>query len=196
MPFPARWPGRIPAGAVQDEVICLTDIMATVAAVVEFRLLDDAGEDSYDVHAALFGEAPDSALREATVHHRSRRWFGIRQGDWVLIDHPRGDSYSVGPNREPEWLRRERLVTEHAQEVELFNLRDRPCPIAKLGCEGSRPGREHETAVGAIQARGARRGVAPRDETSTGAIKPSQQLDGQARIRCGLQTRRCASPIR
>lgn len=126
VPFIARWPGRIVPGSVQDEVICLTDIMATVAAIVGSALPVDAAEDSYDISDALFGVTAETPLREATVHHGSRGWFGIRQGDWVLIDHPTGDSNSGGPNREPEWFRRERLVGTHTEAAELFNLRDDP----------------------------------------------------------------------
>jgi len=125
VPFLARWPGKIPAGSVQDEVLCLTDVMATVAAIVGFPLPSDAAEDSYDMSAALFGSERDSPVREATVHHGSRGWFGLRQGDWVLIDHPTGDN-NGGANREPEWFRQQRLAKEHGQDVELFNLRDDP----------------------------------------------------------------------
>ena len=125
VPFLARWPDKIPAGSVQDEVLCLTDLMATVAAIVGFRLPSDAAEDSYDMSAALFGSERDSPVREATVHHGSRGWFGLRQGDWVLIDHPTGDN-NGGANREPEWFRQQRLAKEHGQDVELFNLRDDP----------------------------------------------------------------------
>ncbi len=132
VPFLVRWPGRVPAGTVQDEVLCLTDIMATVAAIVDFPLGQDAGEDSYDMSAALFLADADSAIREATVHHGSRGWFAIRQGDWVLIDHPTGDSNSAGPNREPEWFRTERQVSAHDQQIELFNLRNDPAQTTNL----------------------------------------------------------------
>ncbi len=132
VPLLARWPARIPAGAMQDEVVCLTDIMATVAAIVGFPLPENAAEDSYDISDALLGESAESPLREATVHHGSQGWFGIRQGDWVLIDHPTGDSNRAGPNREPEWFRRERLVVSHDQGVELFNLRDDPAQTINL----------------------------------------------------------------
>ena len=126
VPFLARWPAEIPAGKVQDEVICLTDLMATIAAIVGFRLPQDAAEDSYDMSDALLGKPLESPVREATVHHGSRGWFGIRQGNWVLIDHPTGDSNSGGSNREPEWFRNERSATVHDERVELFDLRQDP----------------------------------------------------------------------
>ncbi len=132
VPFLARWPARIPAGAVQDSVLCLTDIMATVAAIVGLELPDDAAEDSYDMTDALLGGDASSDVREATVHHGSSGWFGIRQGDWVLIDNPTGDSNGRGRNREPEWFRQQRMVSDHDQAVELFNLRDDPAQTTNL----------------------------------------------------------------
>ena len=132
VPFVARWPERIPGGHVQDEVLCLTDLMATIAAIVDYRLPEDAAEDSYDLSAALLGQEFASPVREATVHHGSKGWFGIRQGDWVLVDHPTGDS-----NREPEWFRRQRLVDAHDQPVELFNLRQDPMQRRNLAAGNS-----------------------------------------------------------
>ena len=43
VPFLARWPGRIPAGAVSGETICHVDLMATCAALLGARLPPDAG---------------------------------------------------------------------------------------------------------------------------------------------------------
>lgn len=127
VPFIARWPARIPAGAVQGEVLCLTDIMATVAAIVGYQLPSDAAEDSYDMTAALLGQSPASPLREATVHHGSRGSFAIRQGDWVLIDHPTGDNNGNDRREgEPGWFRERLSAVSHSQPVELFNLRQDP----------------------------------------------------------------------
>ena len=132
VPFLARWPAEIPAGRVQDEVLCLTDLMATVAAIIGFQLPNDAAEDSYDMTDALLGKPLDTPVREATVHHGSRGWFAIRQEEWVLIDHRTGDSNSGGPNAEPNWFRRERGAQEHEHNVELFDLRQDPLQLENL----------------------------------------------------------------
>jgi arylsulfatase A-like enzyme len=86
VPFIARWPGRIAPGSTCDETICLTDFMATIAAVVGYELPESSAEDSYDLTPALFGEALTGPIREATVHHSLTGLFAIRQGDWKLID--------------------------------------------------------------------------------------------------------------
>jgi arylsulfatase A-like enzyme len=86
VPFVVRWPGHIPPGTVSDETICLTDIMATCAAIVDFDLPRSAAEDSYDLSPVLMGADRSEPLREATVHHSTKGVFAIRQGHWKLID--------------------------------------------------------------------------------------------------------------
>jgi arylsulfatase A-like enzyme len=84
-PFIARWPGTIPAGAVSDELICLTDLTATCASIVGARLPDNAAEDSYDILPALLARNRAEPIREAVVHHSLSGVFCIRQGKWKLI---------------------------------------------------------------------------------------------------------------
>jgi len=85
IPFIARWPGRIPAGRVSGELICQVDLMATAAAILEKKLPENAGEDSYDILPALEGKRLDEPIREALVHHSGSGLFCLRQGRWKLI---------------------------------------------------------------------------------------------------------------
>jgi len=84
-PFIARWPGKIPKGQTSDELICLTDLMATCAAIVGTELPDNAGEDSYDILPALLRKNLKKPIRQAIVHHSLSGMFSIRQGNWKLI---------------------------------------------------------------------------------------------------------------
>lgn len=87
IPFIARWPGRIRAGAVSHELGCLTDFLATAAEVVGMKLPADAGEDSDSLLPALMAKAGSrgTPIREAIVHHSSEGLFAIRRGEWKLI---------------------------------------------------------------------------------------------------------------
>jgi arylsulfatase A len=87
IPFLARWPGKIKPGSTGAEVICLTDLMATAAALSGAKLPEDAGEDSFNILPSLLGEPLDRPIREATVHHSADGAFAIRQGRWKLLDH-------------------------------------------------------------------------------------------------------------
>ncbi len=120
VPFIAWGPGRIPAGQVEKEVICLTDIMATVAAMMKHKLPNDAAEDSYDISAALFGRPRRSAIREATVHHSMNNEYAIRQGDWVFLESPK----SAHGAAEPEWFRQKHAISKHSEPAELFHLKE------------------------------------------------------------------------
>jgi arylsulfatase A-like enzyme len=83
IPFLARWPGRIEAGSRSNQLICLTDLLATCAEVVGKPLPSSAGEDSVSLLPALLGTAK-GPLREAVVHHSANGSFAIRQGKWKL----------------------------------------------------------------------------------------------------------------
>jgi len=83
-PLIARWPGRIERGRVSDQLVCLTDLMATCAAISGSRLPTGAGEDSYDLLPALL-ETTDRSLRNGLVHTSGFGVFSIRQGEWKLV---------------------------------------------------------------------------------------------------------------
>jgi len=117
VPFVARWPGKTKPGTTRNEVICLTDLLATTAAMVGDTLPENAGEDSYNILPALFGELSNKPIREATVHHGYSRKFAIRQGNWAYIDAPSGDD-----NKEPDWFKRERGYEPNDQPGELYDL--------------------------------------------------------------------------
>lgn len=85
VPFIGRWPGKIKAGGVCDELICLSDLMATCASIVGQKLGSNSGEDSFDILHALLGRKSDKPIRESIVHHSGNGVFAIRQGKWKLI---------------------------------------------------------------------------------------------------------------
>ncbi len=101
VPFVARWPGIIKAGSENSQVICLTDLLATVAAITKAEMAPSAGVDSYSLLPALLGES-DQAVREATVHHSVNGSFAIRKGPWKLILCPGSGGWSDPKPDAPE----------------------------------------------------------------------------------------------
>lgn len=85
IPFIARWPKQIKPNTKSAETICLTDLMATCAEIVDYRLDNTMAEDSYSILPVLTGKKYSKPLREATVHHSVTGMFAIRKGDWKLI---------------------------------------------------------------------------------------------------------------
>jgi arylsulfatase A-like enzyme len=96
IPFFARWPDKIKAGSQSDQLICLTDLMATCAEILSVKLPDNAGEDSVSILPALMGKATQP-LREAVVHHSVNGKFSIRQGKWKLAFCPGSGGYGSPP---------------------------------------------------------------------------------------------------
>jgi len=84
-PFIARWPGKLKPGTTSNELLCLTDMMATFAAITGVSLPDDAGEDSFNMLPAILGEKAEKPIRKAIVHRAGAVALAIRQGDWKLI---------------------------------------------------------------------------------------------------------------
>ncbi len=84
-PLVVAWPGHIQPGFSCDELVCLTDFMATCADIVGTELAHSDTEDSVSLLPLLVGEKPDEQAREGVIHHSFDGMFSVRQGDWKLI---------------------------------------------------------------------------------------------------------------
>ena len=99
VPFIARWPGRIPPRRVSSQMTNTTDIMATLASVVGYKLPDDAAVDSFDMWPAMSGAQDDAdSIRPHLLTQSFRGEFQIRQGAWKYLDHvgSGGNDYDRG----------------------------------------------------------------------------------------------------
>ena len=85
VPFIVRWPGQMPAGRVSSQPTTFTDLLATLAMLTGAELPQDAGEDSFNILPALFGQ-PLERERAPMVHHSGDGMFAIRDGNWKLIE--------------------------------------------------------------------------------------------------------------
>jgi arylsulfatase A-like enzyme len=101
IPFIARWPGKIQPNTTSDEMICLTDLMATCAAILDVKLPAEAGPDSFNILPALLGKKGDAPIREALVSHSENGTFAIRQRNWKLILDNKTSGGWVEPAGEP-----------------------------------------------------------------------------------------------
>ena len=123
VPFVARWPGHVPPGAVSDELLCLTDLMATLADLTG-QPLPQAAEDSFNVLPALLGqggcEPPRPAMISDTGGHRCDLGdFAIRKGRWKLIVIP---ARKEGPNERRSLFDLDSDPGEQTERRHLFDL--------------------------------------------------------------------------
>ncbi len=88
VPFITRWPAKIPAGTVCDDMISVADLMATTAAIVGEKLpaAATAAEDSYNALPAFLGTKDAAPTRDHMFLHSSDGVFAIRKGTWKWIE--------------------------------------------------------------------------------------------------------------
>ena len=83
VPFIARWPGNIPAGAVSNEIFHVVDIYSTLAAVAGVEVPQDRPIDGVNQASFLKGEIPNSA-REGFVYFIKNEMRAAKWRDWKM----------------------------------------------------------------------------------------------------------------
>ena len=124
VPFIARWPGRIAAGAIDDTTpITAVDLLPTFCALSEAKLPDGYTPDGVDQSDALFGKP--SALRSKPIYwqwnsasNRGANWpaLAVREGPWKLLlgkDPQQVELFRFPQDR----LEKYNLRANHADEV-------------------------------------------------------------------------------
>lgn len=134
VPFIVSWPGRVKAGTVNDQTVCLVDWMATCADVINTRLPQDAGEDSYSLLPLLLQSDPAKYARPYTIHHSIAGYFAIRKGNWKLIMGAGSGGWSAPrPGKEEEGLPPIQLYNLSTDAQEQHNAADeRPDLVNQL----------------------------------------------------------------
>ena len=84
IPFIVKWPGRVKPGSRSDQLICLTDLFATVSEVLDAKVPKGSAEDSVSFLPALSGK-PIVSTRNGVIHHSISGHFAYRQGQWKLL---------------------------------------------------------------------------------------------------------------
>jgi arylsulfatase A-like enzyme len=83
VPFVARWPGRIPRGAIVREPAMTIDVLPTLAALVGAPL-PERPIDGKDIRPLLLGEPGASSPHEALFFWWNRHLEAVRSGRWKL----------------------------------------------------------------------------------------------------------------
>jgi arylsulfatase A len=115
IPFMVRWPGKIAPGSISDQPTCLTNLTATVADILGFKLHENEAMDSRSILSVLRGGAPNYEI--PIVHHSSMGMFAIRVGDWKYIDGLGSGGFSFPRTLDP---------VDGGPTGQLYNLKDDP----------------------------------------------------------------------
>jgi len=83
VPFAIRWPGKIDAGRVSDEIVHAMDLFPTIARIAGGKVPSDRVIDGIDMSEYFMGETQDSG-REGFVVYMGNDVFGVKWRDWKL----------------------------------------------------------------------------------------------------------------
>lgn len=83
VPAIMRWPSRIPAGRVHDQMVSALDVLPTIAAAVGASLPADRKFDGFDLMPMLSGET-DESPRHEFAYYNGLTLEAVRQGPWKL----------------------------------------------------------------------------------------------------------------
>lgn len=84
IPFIVKWPGKVKPNTTSNQLICLTDLFATVSDILKKDLPSKAAEDSVSFLPSLFGKKIVST-RAGVIHHSISGHFAYRKGPWKLL---------------------------------------------------------------------------------------------------------------
>ncbi len=151
VPFIVRWPARIKPGSLSAQTLCLTDLMATCAAVTGAKLPPDSAEDSFDMLPALTGKDDGKPLRPYTLHQTIDLSLAIRRGPWKYLDHrgSGGNGYDRGPMQKY-------AIKDNAPDApgQLFNLEKDPGETTNLYFEQPRIVKEMQALLEETKVKG------------------------------------------
>src|SRR5690606_18022121 len=93
VPFIARWPGKIKAGMVSDQLYGNIDIFATLAALTGYQPGEDEGPDSRNMLPVLL-DKPDAVERQQLmIAAANPANIALRKGKWMYISAQAGGGF-------------------------------------------------------------------------------------------------------
>jgi arylsulfatase A-like enzyme len=99
VPFLARWPARMPAGADSAHLLSTVDLFATFAHLANQPLPAHVAPDSFDLHAALLGQPKAQGRDHLVLQNGGPAALALREGDWVLVEAPPRRQSAAQPPR-------------------------------------------------------------------------------------------------
>lgn len=93
VPFIAKWPGKIEAGTISDQLICNVDFLATFAAITEQNIGSDRLADSVDILPSLIRNPTQQIRKNLVLGASSGGHLTLRKGDYVYIPNKGGGGF-------------------------------------------------------------------------------------------------------
>ncbi|QDV25713.1 sulfatase family protein [Aureliella helgolandensis] len=126
IPFVVRWPGKVASNRTSRELTSLTDVMATVAEILDVKLPEQAAEDSFSMLPAFLETPHPEPIRAYLLQQGfgGAKYLAIRRGKWKYLAH----KGSGGNNYAQHELLKEYQLPDTAPNAEgqLFDLEADP----------------------------------------------------------------------
>ena len=100
VPFLIRWPGRVPAGVVSNEIVHETDLFTTFASLAGGEVPQDRIIDGVDQRAFLLGEQENSN-RESVIIYLGDDVYGVKWRNWKLVTRELDSGFGVPAKEYP-----------------------------------------------------------------------------------------------
>jgi arylsulfatase len=84
VPFIMRWPGKVPAGLVSNEIVHEMDIFPTLANIIGGTVPDDREIDGVDQTDFFFGKQ-EKSNRDGLIVYVGNDLFGIKWRNWKMM---------------------------------------------------------------------------------------------------------------
>ncbi len=83
VPFVMRWPGRVEAGRVNDEIVHAMDLFPTLARFAGAKVPEDRAIDGIDMSDLMLGKTEKSG-RDGFIVYMGNDIFGVKWRDWKI----------------------------------------------------------------------------------------------------------------
>lgn len=115
LPFIAKWPGKIEAGSVNNNLIGFTDLIATFRELTQTKIPSTFPHNSHSFLSLLLKQETESK-RESIIMRSSSKAYAIRKGKWKLILAKGAAGFSDG--YDPS------IAAKNPEEAQLYNLEE------------------------------------------------------------------------
>ena len=129
VPTLAWWPGRVPAGSVNDAVAGTIDLLPTFVSLAGGTVPAAPVIDGRDITSILLGQSKESA-REAHYYFASYDLQAVRQGRWKLALSPQPEGNNKKGGKVAVGLRLYDLDAEIGEQTDV--AAQHPAVVAKL----------------------------------------------------------------
>lgn len=121
VPCIIRYPGQVPAGQINNELITSMDILPTLGHFCDFQVPDDRIIDGHDVSAIWEGKTIESPTK-VFYYYQKQQLQAIRSGKWKY--HLPLEQRIIGPHL-PDTEQGEELLFNLEEDIaETYNLAD------------------------------------------------------------------------